>query len=83
MHSAKAHLNNVAAIIQTKMKEQLNITIHFDKNWIVKPMFVFQNLPLSEVMNRIMGNMDANETQYSMAITLLEDGYKVVFSFVS
>jgi hypothetical protein len=65
------------------MKEQLNITIHFDKNWIVKPLFVFQDLPLSEVMNRIMGNMDANETQYSMSITLLDDGYKVIFSFVS
>jgi hypothetical protein len=77
------HLNNVAAVIQTKMKEQLNVAIHFDKNWIVKPMYVFQNLPLSEVMNRIIGNMDANETQYSMAITLLDDGYKVVFSFTS
>jgi hypothetical protein len=65
------------------MKEHLNITIHFDKNWIVKPLYVFQNLPLSEVMNRIMGNMDANENQYSMSITLLDDGYKVVFSFIS
>jgi hypothetical protein len=65
------------------MKEQLNITIHFNKNWIVKPLYVFQDLPLSEVMNRIVGNMDATENQYSMAITLLDDGYKVVFSFTS
>jgi hypothetical protein len=65
------------------MKEQLNVVIHFNKDWIVKPLYVFQNLPLSEVMNRIIGNMDANETQYSMAITLLDDGYKVVFSFTS
>lgn len=65
------------------MKEQLNIVIHFDKNWIAEPLFVFQGLPLSEVMNRIVGNMDASETKYSMSITLLNDGYKVVFSFVS
>jgi len=65
------------------MKEQLNVTIHFDKNWIVKPLYVFQDLPLSEVMNRIVGNMDANEKNYSMSITLLDDGYKVVFSFIS
>jgi hypothetical protein len=65
------------------MKEQLNVVIHFDKNWIVKPLYVFQDLPLSEVMNRIIGNMDANETKYSMSITLLDDGYKVIFSFIS
>jgi hypothetical protein len=49
----------------------------------VKPKYTFQNLPLSEVMNRIIGNMDANEKQYSMTVTLLNDGYEVVFSFTN
>jgi hypothetical protein len=64
------------------MKEQFNIVIQFDKNWIVKPRYTFQNLPLSEVMDRMMGNMDANETEIGMETTILDDGYEKRFLFI-